>query len=829
MAPQSWNQKYTDSYGLPPGRPVEIPSTNLEGKFYRKKAIDGGSNKIGGLNLGIYLVRRKTDGRTYVQKKIDGTEKYLRREIHVLHRLKHPNIIEYLFQRSRSTAVKIPEAFIWHVFQSLTSALQYIHHGIKPSDPSPIQTNKGSGLPLAERLRKKWPTILHRDIKLADILLCRTWPFIREVQKPLPFPLCFTSTTNTHYSQPFPRVVLADFGAACQQGDQDWDDKDDTFTGTLSWMPPELPAWSERGDVWSLGAVILLLCNLLPRGPLQLPPAGPPWKRTLDIDIGKEYSSYLGDTIWHCLRPKAEDRPFSFRLMAFVVEGQRLAALEGKLRVRELPEWALSPRSLGNQPYVLDAHTTSILVFNVQLNLPQIAHNYELAMAVFLSDKPASDHGMIFPNRLTAKLTGHGGTTPSSPSLLSPHKITNPPPNQAPSTASPSPPAPVNTYAPPSTPLLNPSHPLTDHSPQVLTGSADRTIRLYNPLKAAPSTLPPTSTPTPTSRLPPSSPPGLIQTYSAHGYEVLDLAVSADNARFASVGGDRQVFLWDVATGRTLRRWAGHAGRVNAVALGGPAQEVVVSGSFDATVRVWDAKSAAAKPVMVWEDAGDSVSCVEVQGWVVVAGSVDGRVRTYDVRMGVVGTDVLGCEGLFLVAVCTLLRKMVSNGVADPVTSVSLTADGAAMLVSTLDSTLRLMDRTNGQLLQAYRGHANTEYRVRSCLGLNDAVVVSGSEDGCLYAWDVLEGKVVEQLRAHEGKVASAVAWNGRAREWASAGGDGEDGVCLGDAVMHALGFRPGPWWAFVTSMKKIPEVIADSQMLGTLERETSTSCQGIR
>ena len=277
-----------------------------------------------------------------------------------------------------------------------------------------------------------------------------------------------------------------------------------------------------------------------------------------------------------------------------------------------------------------------------------------------------------------------------------------------------------------------------------------------------------------------------------------------------------------------------------------------MSGSFDATVRVWDAKSAAAKPVMVWEDAGDSVSCVEVQGWVVVAGSVDGRVRTYDVRMGVVGTDVLGCEGLFLVAVCTLLRKMVSNGVADPVTSVSLTADGAAMLVSTLDSTLRLMDRTNGQLLQAYRGHANTEYRVRSCLGLNDAVVVSGSEDGCLYAWDVLEGKVVEQLRAHEGKVASAVAWNGRAREWASAGGDGEcapsylccdmgvvrswrlmlvarDGVCLGDAVMHALGFRPGPWWAFVTSMKKIPEVIADSQMLGTLERETSTSCQGIR
>ncbi|MCJ1287414.1 hypothetical protein MMC26_006763 [Xylographa opegraphella] len=314
---------------------------------------------------------------------------------------------------------------------------------------------------------------------------------------------------------------------------------------------------------------------------------------------------------------------------------------------------------------------------------------------------------MIFPNRLTAKLTGHGGPV---------HCVTFS--------------AGAGQY--------------------VLTGSSDRTIRLYNPLKAAPSAL---ASDAPVGKPgPAAAAAGLIQTYSAHGYEVLDLAVSDDNARFASVGGDRQVFLWDVATGRTLRRWAGHGGRVNAVAFGGPAQELVVSGSFDATVRVWDAKSAATKPVQVFEDARDSVSCVVVAGSEIVAGSVDGRVRVYDVRMGVVHTDVLGY----------------------PVTSVALTADGTAVLVSTLDSTLRLMDRVNGQLLQAFCGHANTEYRVRSCLGLHDAVVVSGSEDGHLYAWDLLEGKVVEKMRAHEGKVASAVAWNGKGREWASAGGDGE-------------------------------------------------------
>lgn len=71
-----------------------------------------------------------------------------------------------------------------------------------------------------------------------------------------------------------------------------------------------------------------------------------------------------------------------------------------------------------------------------------------------------------------------------------------------------------------------------------------------------------------------------MQTYSAHGYEVLDISVTEDNARFASVGGDKQVFLWDVATARTLRRWAGHFGRVNCVDLGGEEGSVVASGTL---------------------------------------------------------------------------------------------------------------------------------------------------------------------------------------------------------------------------------------------------------
>lgn len=60
---------------------------------------------------------------------------------------------------------------------------------------------------------------------------------------------------------------------------------------------------------------------------------------------------------------------------------------------------------------------------------------------------------------------------------------------------------------------------------------------------------------------------------------MLDVAVTDDNSRFVSVGGDKQVFLWDVANARTVKRWAGHGGRVNCVGFGGEGS-VVASGKW---------------------------------------------------------------------------------------------------------------------------------------------------------------------------------------------------------------------------------------------------------
>jgi mitogen-activated protein kinase organizer 1 len=276
------------------------------------------------------------------------------------------------------------------------------------------------------------------------------------------------------------------------------------------------------------------------------------------------------------------------------------------------------------------------------------------------------------------------------------------------------------------------------------------------------------------------------------------VAVAADNARFTSVGGDRQVFLWDVEQGLTTRRWAGHNARVEAVQFAGEGDSVVVSGehlvraflsiavvesstiltflsgSADTTINLWDIRSKSHKPIQTLTEAGDTVSSLHVHmpTYSIASGSYDGRARIYDVRMGRTTVDVL----------------------AHPVTSVRCSADGNALLVSILDGRIRMLDRADGKLLKAFGGeegfeqsttgaratYRNSELRIRSVFAKGDAVVLSGSESekgspqANVFAWDVLSGEVIAAVPAGDGvKVISCVAWNEKGGCWAGGCSDG--------------------------------------------------------
>lgn len=216
----------------------------------------------------------------------------------------------------------------------------------------------------------------------------------------------------------------------------------------------------------------------------------------------------------------------------------------------------------------------------------------------------------------------------------------------------------------------------------------------------------------------------------------------------------------------------------------------MILGSADTTINLWDSRSNAYKPIQTLTEASDTVSCLHVHGptYSIASGSYDGHVRVYDVRTGKTTVDVL----------------------AHPVTSIRCSADGNALLASTLDSYIRMLDRADGKLLAAFGGpvkngeqqaqsflstrpkhvYRNQELRVRSVFAQSDAVVLSGSEaakeDGtalgaAVFAWDVLSGENVATVPMGEKvKAVSCVAWNDQGY-WAAGCSDGKSTCSLFD------------------------------------------------
>ena len=132
-----------------------------------------------------------------------------------------------------------------------------------------------------------------------------------------------------------------------------------------------------------------------------------------------------------------------------------------------------------------------------------------------------------------------------------------------------------------------------------------------------------------------------------------------------------------------------------------------------------------------------------------------------------------------------MIESILINVCKAPITSIMATSDHAAILTSTLDSTLRLMDKNNGELLKAYKSdqYVNTKYRIRSTITSEDGQVLAGSENGKIVAWDLMSAANVATVIYEKEKkgssiaskrdIVSAVAWCPTRPEWCSAGGDG--------------------------------------------------------
>ncbi|KEQ70964.1 kinase-like protein [Aureobasidium namibiae CBS 147.97] len=229
---------------------------------------------------------------------------------------------------------RMPRSFVAHIFNSLSAALAYLHHGLILSSAGSL---KHTHLPDATN---RWRTILHNDIKPENIFL--RWPM------------------NTPSSASlYPDIVLADFGAAGVESHIKGP------RGTYRYSAPEVReafdasssllhrfriaaanqmsknvVLTTKSDIWGVGAVMrsLLFEYQRERG-------GKEWEAKERALQWRELEMVYGETMvmWvrRCLGYTASARPSARTLLGLAVEEVREEAVIDE-RVQRVPEWIWS-------------------------------------------------------------------------------------------------------------------------------------------------------------------------------------------------------------------------------------------------------------------------------------------------------------------------------------------------------------------------------------------------------------------------------------------------------------------------------------------------------
>ena len=168
--------------------------------------------------------------------------------------------------------------------------------------------------------------------------------------------------------------------------------------------------------------------------------------------------------------------------------------------------------------------------------------------------------------------------------------------------------------------LLYPSWPLVGHTDVVtsvaitpdtkfvVTGSADRTVRIWDTLSGKE-----------------------IRQLKGHTGKVTGVAViDYEEDWIVSTSDDGTVRLWDLATGKELGQLVGHSGPVKCVSVA-KNWPYIVTGGADRTVRFWDPLTL--KERFRYTEHSGAITSIALSpgGRFVLSGSADGKVKVWDV------------------------------------------------------------------------------------------------------------------------------------------------------------------------------------------------------
>jgi len=195
---------------------------------------------------------------------------------------------------------------------------------------------------------------------------------------------------------------------------------------------------------------------------------------------------------------------------------------------------------------------------------------------------------------------------------------------------------------------------------------------------------------------------------------------------------------WDLETGRRIRRHEGHEEVINCMDVSKRGEEVLVSGSDDGYIGIWDPRQKHAIELIATEFPVTAIALSEA-GNELFTGGIDNDIKVWDLRKKAVAYSLLGHT--------------------DTVTSLQVSPDSQSLLSHSHDSTVRTWDirpfAATNRNLHTYDGaHVGMEKNLlRASWDSKGEKIAAASGDQSVIVWDARTGKLLYKLPGHRGCV----------------------------------------------------------------------------